>query len=122
MRIAASSSQLLLKSFGYGIFLVQIVPSELMGLLQPPSNADTIRILESLVSRIRGSGIPNIQEIIPDPEDPEQAYVLVREGQPPCELEKGQWEPSDLNRLFTMAETAGNTRFSSRVAMLKDGV
>ncbi|KKL10734.1 hypothetical protein LCGC14_2552890, partial [marine sediment metagenome] len=85
--MAASSSQLLLKSFGYGIFQAQTVPSELANLQRSPSNGDKMRAVQALEKRIRRSGILHVQEIIPDPEDPELAYILVGRGQPPCELE-----------------------------------
>lgn len=119
MRTAASSNQFLLKSFGCGIFQAQTVPPELAKLGRLPSNGDRMRAIEALEKRIRKSGIPNIQEVVPDPEDPERAFVLVREGQAPCKLEREQWEPGDLDRLSIAVEAAVNGRFSDRVAMLR---
>lgn len=119
MRVAASSSQLLLRSFGYGIFQARTVPSEIANPKRPSSNSDRMRAIKALERRIRRSGIPNVQEIVPDPEDPETAYVLVREGQPPCKLERGQWEQADLDRLSMAVEAAVSGRFSERLTMLQ---
>ena len=114
-----SSNQLLLRSFGYGIFQAQMVPSELASLRRPPSNDDKIRVTKMLEKRVYESGIRNIQEVVPDPNDPELAYVLVQEGQSPCELERGQWQPADLDRLFMVVEASMKSRFLDRVIMLR---
>jgi hypothetical protein len=106
MGTPASSSQLLLKSFGHGIFQARTVPPE-----RSSDGADRLR------ERVLGSGLP-VQEVVPDPDDPEAAYILVREGRPPCELELRQWGPSDFGRLAAAVEESGSGRFRRRVAML----
>lgn len=122
MRTSASSrssKQLLLKSFGYGVYQAELVPPE-FGDDAAPSNGDKMRAAESLEARVRKSGLEEVQEVIPDPEDARVAIVLVRRGHPPCKLEKSQWEDGYLERLAVAAEASMSSRLKERVQMLRE--
>lgn len=110
--------QLLLKSFGYGIYQAQLVPPEFEG-ETVPSNGDKMRATAALEARVRKSGLEEVLEVVSDPEDPRLAFVLVRRGLPPCKLERQQWEDRDLERLETAAEASMSSRLAERVSMLR---
>lgn len=107
-----------MKSFGYGVYQAEVVPAEHAG-VGVPSNGDRARTVEALDARIRKSGLEEVQEVIPDPDDPRLAFVLVRRGFPPCKLEKGQWEDRDMGRLERAAEASMSSRLAERVRMLR---
>lgn len=111
---------LLIRSFGYGVYMAEVVPPEL-----GPSekskfrNGDRMKMTEELQRRIRKSGLPSVQEILPDPDDPERAYVILGHGQEPCRIEIEQMREHGLN-LDIVAEAHPSSRLGARLKMLRE--
>ena len=120
MACPSSQRHLLVRGFGYGVFSAEVVPPE----LSPEEmfrfrNGDRGRMTEDLRRRIRRSGLPRIQEVIPDPEDPEKAVLILGEGQEPCRHELEQLR-EHRDRLETIAEVNPGSRLQERLRMLSE--
>lgn len=120
MPIVRSQRHLLLRGFGYGVFSAEIVPPE----LSPAEklafrNGDRKKTTEELQRRIRKSGLLKIQEILPDPEDPEKAVLVLGEGQSPCKIEIDQLSEHQ-GQLETVAEANPGSRLEERLQMLRE--
>jgi len=111
---------LLIRSFGYGVYMAEIVPPE-FGLMEKSRfrDGDRTRMTEELQRRIRESGLLSIQEILPDPDDPERAYLILDYGQEPCKIEIEQMEEYEMN-LDIVMETHPSSRLGNRLKMLKE--
>lgn len=111
---------LLIRSFGYGVYMAEIVPPELGPAGKSEfRNGDRTKMTEELQRRIRKSGLQSIQEILPDPDDPERAYVILGHGQEPCRIELEQMEEHGMN-LDVVAETYPSSRLGGRLKMLRE--
>lgn len=109
----------MIRSFGYGLYMAEIVPPE----LSPKGksefrNGDRAKMTEALQDRIRKSGLPAIQEILPDPDDPEKAYVILGQGKEPCKFEIEQMHEYGDNLKF-VAESNPSSRLSERIEMIE---
>lgn len=115
----SSQRHLLVRGLGYGVFVAEVVPPE----LGPEGkrelrNGDRKKTTEELTKRIRRSGLPKLQEVIPDPEDPEKAVLILGEGKEPCRMEMDQLQEYET-RLGAIAEANPGSRLSDRLRMLR---
>ena len=110
--------RLFLKSFGYGVYLVRLVPQEYGEHRPQPSNDDRICVLEDVMRRVLASGLPKVQEILPDPDDVETAFVRCGEGLPPSDYERRQTEPEELDRLAAAIQAAESAECAARLEMI----
>lgn len=83
------------------------------------SNGNRKREADVLRRRLERSGLEPIQEILPDPEDPDRAVVILGTGQEPCELELGQLD-EHRDFLRVVAEVNPDSRLSERLRMLDE--
>lgn len=107
--------QLFIKSVGYGVMLADLVAPDDD---PPPRNgavAERARMLDVLV---RGSGIM-VQEILPDPEDPSKAVLILPEGHAPGKLEKNQTQEEDWERLSRTLDSSGSRRLAERLDWIR---
>jgi hypothetical protein len=111
--------QLLIKSFGYGVFLAELVPPEVVR-RGPPKNGDGRVALENIKRRIQKSGLPDVLDVVPDPEDVGRAYFVLRTGQPPCKIEMDYATEQERSRMKVAAEASASSVLSSRILMLDE--
>ena len=115
MEMRKPEKRMFLKSFGYGMYLARLVPPEPRAHW---SNEARAALLSDLARRVHASDIPGVLEVLPDPGDPEVAFVLCGEGLPACQQERDQTEPEELERAAEAAQRAGSERFADRLHML----
>lgn len=111
--------QLLIRSFGYGVFLAELVPPEVVR-RGPPKNGDGRAALEGIKKRLQKSGLQDMLDIVPDPEDMGRAYFVLRSGQPPCKIELDYATEQERNRMKLAAEASASSVLSSRILMLDE--
>jgi len=99
--------------------MAEVVPSEL-GRKEKFEfrNGDRAKMTEELQRRIRKSGLPDVQEVLPDPDDPERAYLILGQGQEPCSIEIEQMKEHGTN-LEAVAEIHPGSRLGERLRMLR---
>ncbi len=113
--------QLLIRSFGFGVFLAELVPPEAVR-RGPPKNGDGRAALSKVRRMLEKSGLGEIMDVVPDQEDMGRAYFVLREGQPPCRIEMDQMSGDEARRLRLAAESAASSVLSSRISMLDEEI
>jgi len=107
--------QAVVKAFGYGIFLVELVPSP-REKVRPNGTKDVQQT--DIYRRLQRSGIA-FSEVVLDVEDEAKAYALAMEGHEPTRFELAQISTDDWELIRTAVDTWGSQKFSDRLTMLE---
>ena len=98
----------MIKSFGYGVFLIEAVPSTSEKVL--PKTQEELLSLTGIV----------FQEIAADPDGPGRIYAMAKEGHIPTSYELSQISNDDWEKIRTAIDLLGAQVFSDRLTMLEE--
>jgi hypothetical protein len=104
-----------LKSFGYGIYLVELVPPPAEK--ARPNGKKDVQQTE-IYRSLRRSGLP-FTEVVLDVEDEARAFVMASEGHEPTKFELSLITPGDWELIRTSIDMWGSQNFSNRLTMLE---
>lgn len=88
------------------MYVAEIVPFQ-------NKNEDSDSRFEDLRRRILDSGLQLIQEILRDPKSPCRAYIILGQGQKPC-----QFEIDQMSEYIESMKLIVSERLTRRIAML----
>ena len=104
-----------LKSFGYGIYLIETIPTP-VGKIRPNGNKDIQQY--EIYRSLRRSGIP-FTEVVIDVEDESRAFVMAPDGHEPTKFELALITNGDWEVVRTSVDMWGSQTFSDRLTMLE---
>jgi hypothetical protein len=104
-----------MKSFGYGIFVVESVPTPAEK-IRPNGKKDVQQT--EIYRSLRRSGMP-FSEVVLDSEDESRAFAMSNEGHEPTKYELSLIEAADWERIRTSVDLWGTPSFSERLTMLE---
>jgi hypothetical protein len=108
-------SQSLVKSFGYGIFLVEMNPPPAEK--TKPNGKKDVQQTE-IYRSMKRSGM-DFSEVVLDSEDEARAYAMASTGHEPTQYELALIEEEDWERIRTSVDLWGSQGFSDRLTMLE---
>lgn len=95
--------QITVKSFGYGIILIEAVGYDIDG-----------------VKKVIDYTFPKVQEYIWELNEPDRVLIMIGEGHIPSEYEIRQLETEDWEWMRKVVNEKGSQEFSTRLTMLED--
>jgi septum formation inhibitor-activating ATPase MinD len=100
----SSDIKCVLYSLGYGIYLV-----------------DLIMELEwsDVIEHLRETGLYDVMDVIPRPNNDHQGFVITKHGRPPCILEKNQVDDKMLEDIDTIIQQGKCKSFIQRAVLLR---
>ncbi len=108
-------TQLLLKSFGYGIYLVELTPPPTEKIR--PNGQKDVQTTE-IFKRLQRSGLV-LSEVVLDAEDEARAFVMGPDGHEPTRYELSLIDDEDWERIRSSVDLWGSQGFSDRLTMLE---
>ncbi len=112
--------RVLLKSFGYGIFLAEMVPAPTT---KTRPNGTKSAAEHEVCLLLASSGIMPSNgpvEALIDHEDAARAFIMVDEGHAPTKYELAQISDEDWEKIRTVVDIGGTQSFKDRVTMLEE--
>jgi len=97
--------RLAVRSFGYGIIMVEAVGPDLTS--------------EDDMKRLLGAMFTGVSEWVSRSDDPQRALVMVSEGHAPTKYELSQLESEDWEWMRDVVDERGTQAFSDRLSMLE---
>lgn len=114
--LARNKPRLFVKSYGYGIMSVEVVPAPIV---REKPNGDKSALEQEVGKMVQRSGII-FSEIVSDLEDSSRAFILSNEGHVPTKYELGQISDEDWDRIRNSIDLSGSQNFSTRLTMLEE--